>query len=133
MARHSCSAPSTCTCRDKDDRHAHHLTTTRDDPSSPRPGLLEERTERLAPLYDTALRVSHLGLPHRRASARPRHRADAGPGPTTRGGSGPVLRDSDADALAGNAAGVIDLAIIWFMIVPVVAVIAVAGRLLADR
>ena len=89
-------------------------------------GLLEERTERLAPLYETALRIFTWGF---RIGAvllivgivltlvqGQQLATEAAPFST-------VL----SLLLSGNSAGVIDLAIVWFMIVPVVAVVAVAA------
>ena len=106
------------------DRSTTHDNTER--PFVSATGLLEERTERLAPLYETALRIFTWGF---RIGAvllvlgivltvvqGQRLAGEAAPFP--------VVLDL---VLAGNAAGVIDLAIIWFMIVPVIAVVAVAA------
>jgi uncharacterized membrane protein len=89
-------------------------------------GLLEERTERLAPLYDTALRIFFWGF---RIGA-----VLLAAGIVLTFVQGQQLATEAAPfsvvlslVLSGNAAGVIDLAIIWFMIVPVVAVVAVAA------
>jgi hypothetical protein len=89
-------------------------------------GLLEERTERLAPLYDTALRILTWGF---RVGAA---LLALGIVLTLVQGQ-PLAREAAPFSvvlsllLSGNAAGVIDLAIIWFMIVPVIAVVAVAA------
>jgi uncharacterized membrane protein len=114
------------------DGFASHDSTDR--PFVSATGLLEERTERLAPLYDTALRIFTWGF---RIGAvvlvigivltlvqGQQLAAEAAPFSV-------VL----SLVLSGNAAGVIDLAIIWFMIVPVIAVVAVAAAFwrLGDR
>jgi uncharacterized membrane protein len=88
-------------------------------------GLLAERTERLTPLYDAAVRTLFwgfrigavllvIGIVLTLVSGQPlSHEADP---------FGAIL----AKVLAGNAPGVIDLAILWFMAIPVATVIVVA-------
>jgi hypothetical protein len=88
-------------------------------------GLLAARTERLTPLYDAAVRTLFwgfrigavllvIGMVLTLASGQPlSHEADP---------FGAIL----AKVLAGNAPGVIDLAILWFMGIPVATVIVVA-------
>jgi uncharacterized membrane protein len=88
-------------------------------------GLLAERTERLAPLYAASIQtftwgfrigaaLLALGLVVTLAKGE-RLSHEAAP-------VGEVL----AKVLAGSASGIIELAILWFMITPVVTVIVVA-------
>jgi hypothetical protein len=86
---------------------------------------LAARTDRLAPLYDAAVRTFFwgfrlgaallaLGIVVALVKREPiGHEADP-------------LSDVIATVLAGHAAGIIDLAILWFMLTPVATVIVVA-------
>ena len=88
-------------------------------------GLLAARTDRLAPLYDDAIRVLTwgfrvgaallaLGIVIALLRGEPlRHEADP-------------IGEVVAQVQAGTAAGIIDLAILWLMLVPVATVIVVA-------
>jgi uncharacterized membrane protein len=108
------------------------ISTTHDNSEHPfvsATGLLEERTERLAPLYDTALRIFTWGF---RIGA-----VVLVIGIVLTLVQGQQLATEAAPfsvilslVVSGDAAGVIDLAIVWFMIVPVVAVVAVAAAFL---
>jgi hypothetical protein len=88
-------------------------------------GLLAERTERLTPLYDAAVRTLFWGF---RIGAV---LLAIGIGLTLISGQ-PLSHEADpfgtilTKVLAGNAPGVIDLAILWFMAIPVATVIVVA-------
>ena len=88
--------------------------------------LLTARTERLAPLYDDSVRVLTWGF---RVGA-----ALLAFGIVVALVKGqPLNREADpipeilAEVEAGNAAGMIDLAILWLMLVPVATVIVVAA------
>lgn len=96
--------------------------------------VLAARTERLAPLYDDSIQVLTWGFRIGAALlalgilvALVRRE--------------PLNREADpivevvAQVRAGNAAGIIDLAILWLMLVPVVTVIVVAASFwrLGDR
>jgi uncharacterized membrane protein len=89
-------------------------------------GLLEERTERLTPLYDTALRIFTWGFRIGAVLLILGIVLTLVQGQRLAGEAAPFSVVLSL-LLAGNAAGVIDLAIIWFMFVPVVAVVAVAA------
>jgi uncharacterized membrane protein len=97
-------------------------------------GLLAERTARLAPLFDAAIWTCYwgfrigaallaLGVVLALVKGEPLgHEAEP-------------FREIAAEVLAGNAAGIIDLAILWFMLTPVATVIVVAASFwrLGDR
>ena len=96
--------------------------------------ILAARTERLAPLYDAAVRTFVWGF---RIGA-----ALLALGVLLALVKGePLERETDpisevlAEVLAGNASGVIDLAILWFMMTPVAATVvaAVSFWRLGDR
>jgi uncharacterized membrane protein len=89
-------------------------------------GLLEERTERLAPLYETALRILTWGFRAGAALLALGIVLTLAQGQQLVGEAAPFA-EVLSQVLAGNAAGVVDLAIIWFMIVPVITVVAVAA------
>ena len=96
--------------------------------------FLAARTDRLAPLYDAAVRTFFwgfrlgaallaVGIVVALVKREPiGHEADP-------------LSDVIATVLAGHAAGIIDLAILWFMLTPVATVIVVAASFwrLGDR
>ena len=97
-------------------------------------GLLAARTDRLAPLYNAAIWTLTWGF---RIGA-----ALLALGVVVAVAKGePLGREADpisrvvAEVLAGNAAGIVDLAILWFMLTPVAAVIvtAVSFWRLGDR
>jgi hypothetical protein len=87
--------------------------------------VLAARTEHLAPLYDAAIRTFVWGF--RLGAAL----LALGIGMALVKGE-PLGREADpisgvlAEVLAGNASGIIDLAILWFMLTPVAATIVVA-------
>ena len=88
--------------------------------------ILAARTQRLTPLYDAAVRTFVWGF---RIGA-----ALLGLGLVLAVVKGqPLGREADpiprvlAEVLAGNAAGIIDLAILWFMLTPVAATIVTAA------
>lgn len=96
--------------------------------------LLTARTERLAPLYAAAIRVLTwgfrgggallaLGIVVALVKREPI------------GAVADPIPEVAAKALSGSAAGIIDLAILWFMLVPAVTVIVVAAGFwrLGDR
>jgi uncharacterized membrane protein len=106
------------------DRSMNH--GAKDHPFVSATGLLEERTERLAPLYDTALRIFTWGFRIGAALLLLGIVLTLVQGQELAAEAAPFAVVLSL-VLSGNAAGVIDLAIIWFMIVPVVAVVAVAA------
>ena len=87
--------------------------------------ILAARTERLAPLYDAAIRTFVWGFRLGAALLALGVVAALVKGE-------PLGREADpisgvlAEVRAGNAAGIIDLAILWFMLTPVAATIVVA-------
>jgi hypothetical protein len=97
-------------------------------------GLLEERTERLEPLYDTALAIFIWGFRLGAALLLIGIVLTVVQGQQLAAAAAPFAVVLSL-VLSGNAAGIIDLAIIWFMFVPVVAVVAVAAAFwrLGDR
>jgi hypothetical protein len=88
--------------------------------------VLAARTEHLAPLYDAAIRTFVWGF--RLGAAL----LALGIGMALVKGE-PLGREADpisgvlAEVLAGNASGIIDLAILWFMLTPVAATIVAGG------
>ena len=97
-------------------------------------GLLAARTDRLAPLYDAAIWTLYWGF---RIGA-----ALLALGVVVAVVKGePLGREADpigeviGQVLAGNASGIIDLAILWFMLTPVATVIVAAASFwrLGDR
>jgi uncharacterized membrane protein len=103
-------------------------------PADDEVAVLAARTERLAPLYDSAIRVLTwgfrvgaallaLGIVVALLRREPlNHEADP-------------IDEVFAQVRAGNAAGIIDLAILWLMLVPVATVVVVAASFwrLGDR
>jgi hypothetical protein len=96
--------------------------------------ILAARTERLAPLYDAAIRTFFWGFRLGAALLALGVVAALVKGE-------PLGREADpisgvlAEVRAGNASGIIDLAILWFMLTPVAAtvVVGVSFWRLGDR